>query len=641
MIKTTPKVSFLYLIYFVAILAVVTVTFTRNFLNDWKDWSALAVELPIETQRWKVNSSAAKEANETRAPSSYQSSEDLNRSVLEGKKTNFDLVLSISPDEVVQIKKQEAYHFLLGWVSGDLSVRVKDQEIYSAKLRDRKPHQFRLPSSAILEGGLQIFLNVQLPPGSPEAFPLSRGFKEGFMTTPTAHQFERFYDFIEKGKSFALFWVYLMAGFFFFFLWTAQRAHREYFYFACFALLNAFPEIMYGSAFSYNLNQGLAVQIFTLWVFMKVGLALSFGFSLARLAPRFVEWPAILGFMVGLAALTFVPIVELSSTRRTLLQTLLPVSFLSGVIACLWQLYFHKAIMSQSRRIQLTGVSLLLTGLAFVSYWQFRNDLSTVAREILWGVPEFALFALLAAFALMSYRQATKLMSQTPVSKYHRRESLPSQIEGVLLRIDIKNSEKLYRNTENSSLMSTVISHFWKKAEESGGVVLGHNGDELDIFFDRQEDLALQETVFGALAQLRELGESLQVILGADSDVAFRGALVYGRLKPVWTGTQKNRSPAWEQVGETKLFVTAARLFEIEKNFGRDDTLVVVDCESVKQKFPLPLSSSFNFRVLAENQEQTAKHNSIYRVTVLSLLSTSEARTIRKTEMSNAMKPSA
>lgn len=169
--------------------------------------------------------------------------------------------------------------------------------------------------------------------------------------------------------------------------------------------------------------------------------------------------------------------------------------------------------------------------------------------------------------------------------------------------------------------MPSILSHLWNAIASRGGIVLRAEGDEIIAFFDRAKGLDLA-TVFSALEECNRniaLASAQYEILGQNNSevpasIRFRGAITLGEIRPIWIGSGSDRLPGWSQLGDSMVFVDAARLMEIEKSLemidSRNKSLVLVKTSEI----PVELRQMAQF--LFHDLIVFGKHKNNFKVSV-------------------------
>lgn len=527
---------------------------------------------------------------------------DLNRVLSEEKPKAFWLGYRLDGRVLGQAVFHRAHHLVLGWLKGRYQVWVNGHFIAEVPERNQTPMVFNLPPS-LLDEGQDLFIAVHLIPrkSAKNVVPFTAGFGEGLTKLAGARSFERFFHFIEKTKAFALFSAYLIFALVFFLFWTGNRVQTEYLYLSVFALLGCVPEILYSDAFTFHISDTLALPVYFLWSTLKACAALVLGLSFARSRSSLFKYSSATLLAIGLLIVFGIPLDYFADLRKPFMRWLIPGVFLLGAFACGTQAAALAAGAErgqlQARIRQLVLFALTLTALAAVNFQQFHLDFNIVLFKLLWGVPEFLLVSFLGYLALKGYQHQAGLLNVSPLSPYHRRTHPPDRIQGVVMMLDLKNSEYFFRLSlelgQSSPIVPLALSRIAEVLTENGAVILRAEGDEAIAFFDEK---AVANPLFSALLAcdrarraLDELAAELafpEPTTNETIGLHFRAGIAEGALRPTWTHYHDRRLPSWEQVGESKVFVDAARVMEIEKTLdseNREISQVLVESRARKK----------------------------------------------------------
>ncbi|HNW44340.1 MAG TPA: hypothetical protein PKI19_07535, partial [Elusimicrobiales bacterium] len=166
---------------------------------------------------------------------------------------------------------------------------------------------------------------------------------------------------------------------------------------------------------------------------------------------------------------------------------------------------------------------------------------------------------------------------------YHRRQELPAAVDGCVLMLDFKHSEKLFRLGTRlgigGELVAKALTEAWEAVSSAGGEVIQTEGDALTALLERrpaEADAGLAARAVGAVAGVRAALDGLAVsyrargLLGPKESIEFRAACSLGRLRPAWREIGATRQPFWLESGGTNALVDTARLMELERKAPGD-----------------------------------------------------------------------
>lgn len=635
-IKYDRKLIFCFSSALIATFAI----FAYYFLLDADNWYEMQPEIVIEKEAWQVlvdpvnkelnlNSNDWVNAKPLTHP---QISEKLKKGDVQQVWLRLDL-----PAEAVQLAAQRnAFYYRLGFLIGSINIWLDDQQLVNIPSTYTGSIDLAMPIHKMKEGKA-LSLVIQMTPreGARNLVPLALGVKSGLVAYKTGASFMRFNHFINRSRPMALFFVYSLFSLIFFVLWISNRVQREYLHLACFALVNSFPPLIFSDAFTTGrLKDANAIVMYLLIVLMQGASALSLGFSFARSHSAKISkgiWAALL---LGCATILLLPNDIRLNLRQPLNQTLLPISFLLGALICYSQARLLSSSLSttvQPRRVyRLKGFALAMGLLAVLYFIQFHAQMNYVTKQLLFDLPSLALVVFLGMIALSDYRQQNRLIKKIPTSSYHRQMPLPEKLTGVVMILDLKNSEKYFDYAKQTmgfeAVLPSVLSHIWSVINKTGGAILKAEGDEVVAFFEMSSH---ENPLASALQSCDKISKQLALYseeIQAQYDgfenqsLHFRAAISFGELKPIWIEGANGRLPGWVQLGESMVFVEATRLLEIEKDVEKKSenkevvSRVLIQSVNTAQ-FPVNESQLGGSFVL-QRQQHVGKHDRLYVVDV-------------------------
>ncbi len=268
--------------------------------------------------------------------------------------------------------------------------------------------------------------------------------------------------------------------------------------------------------------------------------------------------------------------------------------------------------------------SLGLIALAAISVLQYHEFLSFVQRALLSRFAHLGLVLLLGGVALLEYREQQKMIEKTPVSPYHRRPILPESVSGVVMVVDLKNSERLFRTGalggQSGQLVEACLSRLWAAVIKSEGMILQTEGDLLRAFFDSE---VCKNPLLSALSASNQMKRELDILVQqmraqgiVDQDfpeVEFRAGLSAGQIRPVWQEIENSRIASWIDTGETSPLLESARMLELEREVQSTQTSLVVMSEDMVVSSRNSLEAHLqHFKI--RSHRCMGKHNRIYLV---------------------------
>ncbi len=546
---------------------------------------------------------------------------------------SFWLGTRIDKRKLKKAAKVGAQSLVLGTFFGEYEVWMDGALATQGKYSEQDlPISLTLTQSRLLQDrdlfvAIQITHNEGMLTADDPNFSLPRGFYK----SSTADRALRYQLFLGYTRHLIAFSLFFMLGLIFFS--TAFFQAHGYEYFAAGQLAFVLALIAAFSVDSAVRVVGMYpfYTIFSFLVLLETVLIVKLGLGIARIPRNRAYW---LWPLAGMPFIALVIISPMDLGQGTYLSAYLayvtPAALLFAGSICLSQFIQHlrgNCYLTQQRieSLVISAFLFIVTGALF-----FRESLSTPLLEIHWS--RFLMIFHLgywATFLARDYRQSVLLTETFPVSKYHRAGSLPQKIEGYLLSIDLKSSEKWFRRgtelNKGGSFVHLVISHIWQEMQRTGGIVIQSEGDSLLVWFESKSFqlkdamdaiFTLDETL---LSLTTRLSDSFPELADLDS-FQFRGALVEGAVRPAWREIGKQKVPAWIEAGSTNTFVDIARILEFERQLPSQHSQLVLPEElAIKVRAAIP---DLGPRWRAEAIDLTSKSGHAYTVSILSLRDT-------------------
>lgn len=621
--------------------------FAFYFYQDAAHWYRMRPEVVVEKESWQVLLDPAQfsEKDLTGSERPWADAPALTdprpaAKLRAGDAAQVWMRVRIPAEQVRKAAEVHAYYFRLGFLIGDIRMWVGGRQLVSIPNTYTGNIDLALPIHQLEAGGpLTVVINMTPREGATNIVPLTLGIKSGLVAYGTGAAFMRFNHFINRSRPLALFFVYSVFSLIFFVLWCSNRVQREYLSLSAYALVISIPPLMFSDSFTTaKLRDAPAHITYLILVMLQAAAGLSLGLTFARSHSKIISrilWGLVLA---GAAAVMVLPQEMRSALRQPLNQFLMPGVFLLGALACHIQARFMSSPasgLSQPARVgRLNLFSGLLLGMAALYFVQFHAKFDYVTKQLLFDFPALLLVMFMGYLALLDYRQQSRLVRRIPLSIYHRRPELPERLEGAVVMVDLKNSENYFAYARQTagfeSVMPTVLSHIWTAINQGGGTVLKAEGDEVVAFFEAggaenplqgalesMDRIALQLKIYSD--ELRSQYEGLEKY-----DLHFRGAVALGEIRPTWVEGASGRLPAWVQVGESMVFVEAARLLEIEKQVeapvsadasGPGAASRVLISSSAREKL-MPDEARLRGEFLFRRRKFIGKHQNFYTVDV-------------------------
>ena len=282
-----------------------------------------------------------------------------------------------------------------------------------------------------------------------------------------------------------------------------------------------------------------------------------------------------------------------------ILHYLTPLGYGSAGILCLIQ-YLRlrkdskKEGASLARAILLATMTLLFIGIAitFVVENGHAVAVETHWSRMLVSIPIYILINNIVSEARQRFFQ----VQETPVSEYHRRPNLPESVPGVVINLDIKSSEKLFRfgsqHGVGGTIVSTIMSQLWITFSSAGATILQSSGDDILVLFPdtklKDNSALWLKTLIDAQAMLKVVTQKLadtHVELATMKTLEFRAAVCQGEVRPLWRTVGTSKIPVWVEAGSQNIFVETARYLEIEREVVSEKAFKMGSVLIASQKF--------------------------------------------------------
>lgn len=447
----------------------------------------------------------------------------------------------------------------------------------------------------------------------------------GFYTSRASDQQIRWSAFANDTRYYVMFAVFFLFGLIFRYAAIIKEANSEYPAAAMYSLVMALLQFiicdstfrMFGPTLYYNvLNAILVAEVFAV-----IGFGLAFSRAPAALLRR-VNLSIPVSFLV---VLSISRIFSLDGVFSEIIITYLtPLSYAAAATFCFLQyvslnINFGNLSVNSKRKTLLASMSLifLFMAVSFVVETLQAQAVETHWVRILGVIPLYILTTSIAAAVKRNY----KIIETTSVSSFHKLTPLPDLVNGVIINLDLKSSERLFRigagEDMGGTIVSTVLSQMWSRFAASGATVMQSTGDDLLLIYP---DSLLKEEPELWIKTLKSVHEELQLIavqladsqpeLATMKSLDFRAAASRGAVRPLWRLIGATRVPSWVEASSKNVFVDTSRLLELErtnssqKNYSR--TVLIVD-----ESLEVELKNIKDLQVVAVNG--VGKHGRNYQ----------------------------
>lgn len=596
---------------------------------QFKERSSFNLSAPLDIENWHVfynNSSQSAPANSLcnpskiteECPASPQSSllwksplsrkdEDYRKRLSLHKGKEYWIGTIISPDTQRTAFEKKANHMVLGHFYGAYEIWIDGALILSGQgnLASRQlavPISMnRLVEHTPMYVAIKILHNMDSP--LPDVFTFSYRMN-GFMTSSSFESFLRYDSFTRVLHKFILYSSYLILGFIFAITWSLNRKKQEFAFFALYALAyTAFYLPRDEFLYLLNISFGQTYPILLTTFFILGGAALLLGASFARIKRKFflIMIPATLLVIPGSVLSVFLFIPSLKHGFLAMFAGFYTAAgYLTGAILCFLQFYALLPRTIEGNALRKRAQSLLLfgLGLTIIGIIEFPMISMFLSKDLKLIMPHLNL-ALVLTFLYLLLRNwylESQMVSKMHVSPYHKRALLPEKVSGVMLNLDIKKSEYLFRfkglETNGNDLIHSCLSELWSVIDSYHGTVIHTEGDGFIAFFSTESSrnpikqavdacfsLKTSLTVFDQ--QLKDRGIYLLNV----PSIEFRVAIESGDIKPIWQELEDYRYASWTGVGPHNPFIETRRLLEVSRSIDHDEhvSIVILTEETAKE----------------------------------------------------------
>jgi hypothetical protein len=413
----------------------------------------------------------------------------------------------------------------------------------------------------------------------------------GLANSDNSRKLVRVTNFAEENLQLILAAFYFVLTAFFILLWSSAPQHKEPFVFALFCLVSGLLSARQSGSVYYALPAYRWYHL-ELFLYSAQGLAILWtGFAIARIRREIsVSAGSLFISLYVYWATVSSTATDYYNASLVFSNYLLPAAYFSSALACFIQFYWVSYHIYSRHSYWLRRRQSVL-GLYFVMFvylfslhlWHFSGP-SRDARGVsfLQYGPVFVL--LLVAYGLFwdLHMDSIKKDSE-PLSRFHKMNPMPELVSGVLLAIDLKRSEALYRSGSYSQDQSMFVSPFvnsWLSTmREIGGDLIQFQGDEIMVLFETPDPTPgtlanLLQDISEALVRMdqlmikiaRELEQKTSVSITSEiGKPAFRATLSFGAIRPTLVGQGGYKIAGWMNADERQVLMRMSRLADAEK----------------------------------------------------------------------------
>jgi hypothetical protein len=645
-------------VLFVALSLLLALPLGLALFRNISQWTEIAAEVPIPKAQWKafyevspvpcemdVLASPACPAHPDN-PALWQSAvprdsqDEHKRQVNLRPGQEYWIGVSFTAEQLQQAYTRQANFFILGWIRGSYRAWINGHQIISGEWADNEPLVLQLPLEWLSAGrplklAIRALKTIDIN-DAPDL--LEESPKLGFATKASATSWRRYESFWGTSRPLVFLALNFLLAWIFFGVWLVAPEKTEYFYIAVLAMTFASFHERYLEFFYVALDRrfvngfGLTTSILHAFAGMLAGFAFA---RLRQLYMTILSWLCIA--LSVLSPFVFTDTITQQKHSGFWLGGMANIGTLFGALACFMQA-FHLYENAENRvrlrlrisRLTAFGLGLvLLTALNQVNVFSLMMNFGgppTITKLLFGKSGPFFLLLSMGLIALSEYRAQHTLAQSMPVSKFHQMNPLPESVHGVLLTVDLKDSERISRLSAKlgkaGDLVETCLSHMWMATSDQGGLVLQTEGDALRALFAATD---VVDPLTAALAAADAMGRNLAALerrfrsqglaeMIPPDGLHFRGALVEGDIRPLWQDYGGTRLAGWVETGHSNVFIEASRLLELERQVKlathRAASIVIVPTES-RARIATKVSPG---RWMFEKNRFVGKHGQIYEV---------------------------
>lgn len=402
----------------------------------------------------------------------------------------------------------------------------------------------------------------------------------GFYTSKASDQQIRWTAFTNDTRYYIMFAVFFLFGLIFRYAAVIKKTNVEYSAASGYSLVLALSQFIVADSTFRMLGPGIYYPLLNATLFAEIFAVIGFGLAFSR-GPAALLKLVNLGIPISFLSVFLVSRILNDNGKLTewIIFYLTPLSYFTSGLFCLLQ-YLSLKINSKTtnsskrRRLLLASMSLIFVSVAisFIAETLRAQAVEAHWVRILAAIPLYILTTSIAAAVQKNYR----IFETTSISPFHKLSPLPESVSGVIINLDLKSSEKLFRTGAHEevggTIVSTVLSQIWGRFAASGATVMQSSGDDILLIYP---DTQLHEDPLIWYKTLCQVHEELQLIAQQLADtqpelatlkcLEFRAAASKGSVRPLWRVIGTTRVPAWVEAGNKNVFVDTARLLELER----------------------------------------------------------------------------
>lgn len=600
--------------------------FDKCNLNDLNDQTCLAH--PDNPTIWHSNIKR-------------QSKEYLEKSQVNN--TNFWVSTIISQDILNEARKNSANYLILQQIEGSYDVWM-DGSLIGRGSYQNNDYPMLFPISMSRLTGPPLYLAVHIKNNIYTTNMESNNFttnKDGFYSYRDFESVLRWQAASGQTGHLVLVALYLLLASLFYITIRYDEQRPEYGTATGFAACLALFHIMHVDAMYRFISAELWYSLFAGILAALVILILKYATSYSRSKSSIDN--TLFYLLIGSFSFIFLFLSD-SELTSDLIEVLskfgIPASYLIGAFFLFIQSNHHRkneAHRNSSRQNNLQFMCTIYFLAAVITFVQYQgvHDTTIEIPSGLWI--NMALLLFLAVKTGENIKSQLDLLNKAPISEFHKRTTLPTQVDGSILMIDLKNSEDIFRQgaeqKRGGSIMNLILSHIWSYFKQEGLIILQGEGDSILALWEKDKNDSVDrilKTILGLDKFMQNMSETLiNSGVHIDNTLYFRATIVEGAVKPIWRVIDKDKIPAWIEAGEKNVFVDASRMLAIEKELvlnPNQSSLIVMGALADKYQEQMPQLTN---RWPIHKVDCVSKHGKTYNI---SIFDPSDQHTTSKTQ---------
>ncbi len=569
---------------------------------------------------------------------------EMRESLLKNGQNEIWLGLVLHPDKIAKWSTSETLHLYLGHIRGPHTLFVDGKVVHLSNKKNILPLSLELgPAHNQNNRPIYVAIKVINTALHPDVLMLNGEVGEGLISSETLEALSLSYLVRHETIPTLLAFLYFLLSCVAFYFWQ-QSKRPEVFYFFFMNAIQTLVQMRYHIVFITSIDLTILRSLALTLRLAECTALLFFCMAMARTSRKFFAWIALTSLLFLSAVLLYRhDYAFLIDLENKMVNYIVPFYFVLSIAIVLLQtiglakkgsrFQYHP---QRAAQLAILAVATAILGIVFrVTYeWSFVGRYNYTTSFFTYRMGYFVYTLLMIYLMTKEFIAREDLIRKTPVSRFHKMTPLLESIEGIVVTLDLKNSETLYKLRAKNSGPHDFVSQ-WRNETyqhfiEQKAVILSQAGDEVTAFFafeSLEDEKAVYQRVFTCLEKYdRWLGEfqrECQLRLFEfnlkEYKFSYRAAIIKGALRPYWEFLGETRVPAWTEAGNTTPLVDVHRYLEMEKGLNQSGEvhMAIIPTDLLDQI--LALQAELRPRVLFTHSLQEGKHGVMYDVSALRL----------------------